>query len=142
MRGLLTTMVEVNRIEETRRLPRCRLSGRPMLASGEPFALAGIWENGCVPETDTWIRTFVVVTCPVNDLIERIHDRMPVIIAPEHYDRRPAGIEPDPRDLLIPFPVELMTMWPVSRKVNRTLNADKTANDSPDLLVPIVLHEG
>jgi hypothetical protein len=28
------------------------------------------------------------------------------------------GTEPDPRDLLIPFPSEPMTIWPISRRVN------------------------
>jgi putative SOS response-associated peptidase YedK len=42
-----------------------------------------------------------------------------------------ANIEPDPRDLLAPFPSELMKMWPISTRVN------KPENDSPDLLMPI-----
>ena len=28
------------------------------------------------------------------------------------------GTEPDPRDPLIPFPSEPMTIWPISRRVN------------------------
>jgi putative SOS response-associated peptidase YedK len=42
------------------------------------------------------------------------------------------GGEPDPRELLRPFPPELMTMWPVSTRVNTP------KNDDPDLLVPFV----
>ena len=31
-------------------------------------------------------RTFCVITCPANELVADIHDRMPVIIPPESYD--------------------------------------------------------
>src|SRR5262245_24393021 len=84
------------------------------MKSGEPFALAAIWENWQRPGSDEWLRTFAVITCPANDLVADIHDRMPVIIPPESYDRWLANIEPDPRDLLVPYPSDSMTMWPIS----------------------------
>ena len=34
------------------------------------------------------------------------------------------GLEPDPRDLLITYPSELMTMWPISTRVNSPANDD------------------
>jgi len=43
------------------------------------------------------------------------------------------GIEPDPRDLLRPFPAELMTMWPISTRVN------KPENDDPSIIEPVDL---
>ena len=33
-------------------------------------------------------------------------------------------IEPDPRDMLLPFPSEPMTMWPISTRVNKPENDD------------------
>jgi len=54
--------------------------------------------------------------------------RMPAIVAPIDYDRWLANIEPDPRDLLVPFPTEPMTMWPISTRVN------KPENDEPAIL--------
>jgi putative SOS response-associated peptidase YedK len=56
---------------------------------------------------------------------------MPGILRPEDYDRW-LGIEPDPRDLLRPFPAELMTMWPISTRVN------SPKNDDADLLTPVL----
>ena len=53
---------------------------------------------------------------------------MPAIVAPIDYDRWLANIEPDPRDLLVPFPTEPMTMWPISTRVN------KPENDEPAIL--------
>ena len=51
------------------------------------------------------MRTFAVITCPANELMSEIHDRMPVILPREAYERWLAAIEPDPRDLLVPYPV-------------------------------------
>lgn len=101
------------------------------MKSGEPFGIAAIWENWRHPETGEWRRTFCVITCPPNELMADIHDRMPVILPAEAYDRWLANIEPDPRDLLAPFPSNLMTMWPVSTRAN------KPANDDPGILEPV-----
>jgi putative SOS response-associated peptidase YedK len=100
------------------------------MKSDEPFALAGIWENWRRPGPHEWLRTFCVLTTNANELVSDIHDRMPVIIPPDAYDRWLANIEPDPRDLLVPFSSELMTMWPISTRVN------KPENDDPSILDP------
>ena len=55
------------------------------MKSGEPFALAGIWENWQRPGTGEWVRTFAIITTNSNELVRPIHDRMPVIIAPHDY---------------------------------------------------------
>jgi putative SOS response-associated peptidase YedK len=94
------------------------------MKSGDPFGLAAIWENWKRPGTEEWVRTFAVITCPANELMSQIHDRMPVIIPPIAYDRWLANIEPDPHDLLVPFPSEPMTMWPISARVNKPENDD------------------
>ena len=105
------------------------------LQSGKPFGIAGIWESWKHPETSEVIRTFCIITCSANDLVGAVHDRMPVILAPEA-ERWLANIEPDPRDLLVPFPAELMMMWPISTRVN------KPAHDDPSILEPFEPVEG
>jgi putative SOS response-associated peptidase YedK len=70
------------------------------------------------------MRTFVVLTTPWNDLNSRIHDRMPAILNLAGYERW-LGLEPDPRDLLVPFPSEQLTIWPISRRVNSPDNDDE-----------------
>ena len=60
---------------------------------------------------------------PSNDLVSRIYDRMPAILKPAGYARW-LGPEPDPRDLLVPFPSEPMTVWPILRRVNSPDNDD------------------
>jgi putative SOS response-associated peptidase YedK len=72
--------------------------------------VAGIWENWLSPEGQ-WQRTFCIITVPPNELVNKVHDRMPAIIPIEHH-RRWLGTEPDPRDLLRPFSAELMREIP------------------------------
>jgi putative SOS response-associated peptidase YedK len=40
---------------------------------GEPFGVAGIWENWRNPLTKMWERTFAVITVPANELVAPIH---------------------------------------------------------------------
>jgi putative SOS response-associated peptidase YedK len=98
------------------------------METGAPFALAGLWESWQHPETGEIIRSFCIITTTANALIAPIHDRMPVIVPPEAFDRWLSPVEPDPRDLLVPFPADLMRLWPVSARVN------SAANDDPGLL--------
>jgi hypothetical protein len=97
-----------------------------------PFGLAGIWENWQEPASGEWLRTFAIITTDANELVADIHDRMPVILAPGDYARW-LGEEPDPHDLMRPFPAALMRMWPISTQVN------KPENDDPSILEPIEL---
>lgn len=101
------------------------------MKSGEPFALAAIWENWRKPGTEEWIRTFAIITTEANELLRDIHDRMPVIIPREPYDRWLCCIEPDPRALLVPYPAEPMRLWPISNRAN------KPDHDDPGILEPL-----
>ena len=49
------------------------------------------------------------------------------------YDRWLANIEPDPRDLLVPFPSELMKIWPISARVNKPANDDEAILDPTEV---------
>ena len=100
------------------------------MKSGKPFALAGIWGNWQKPGSDEWVRSFAIITTTANELVSDIHERMPVIIPPESYDRWLSSVEPDPRDLLVAFPATLMTMWPISTRVNKPDNDDPAILDA------------
>ena len=89
------------------------------MADRRPFGLAGLWENWQDPKTQSWTRTFCVLTTRANSLVGDIHDRMPVILFPDDH-RRWLGDDPDPSSLLKPFPPEPMALWPVSARVNQT----------------------
>jgi putative SOS response-associated peptidase YedK len=49
----------------------------------QPFAFAGLWEQ-CQHETET-LYSCTIITTAANELMQPIHERMPVIIASEHY---------------------------------------------------------
>jgi putative SOS response-associated peptidase YedK len=98
---------------------------RITLASGEPFAMAGLWETWDAPD-GSLLRTFTIVTGEPNALVAPIHNRMPAILLPEHeaiwLDN---AAEPAIwQDTLRPYPAELMTAYPVSRRVNFVGNDD------------------
>jgi putative SOS response-associated peptidase YedK len=102
------------------------------MKDGKPFGIGGLWENWKDPTSGEWVRTFVVITTDANELVAQIHNRMPLILAPSDYTRWLSD-EPDPRDLLRPFPAEPMRMWPISTRVN------KPENDEASLLEPVTL---
>ena len=97
------------------------------MKGGSSFGLAGLWENWKNPTTGEWERTFAVITVRSNELVAQIHNRMPAILEARSYDRW-LGLERDPHDLLISYPSEPMTMWPISTRVN------KPENDDPAIL--------
>jgi len=78
------------------------------------------------------MRTFAIITTDANELVAEIHDRMPLIFAPADYTRWLSD-EPDPGDLMRPFPTEPMRMWPTSTRVN------KPENDDPSIVEPIAI---
>jgi putative SOS response-associated peptidase YedK len=48
---------------------------------------------------------------------------MPLILAPENYERWLD--EPDPADLMRPFPAKPMQMWAISTRVKKPENDDR-----------------
>ncbi len=93
-----------------------------------PFGIAGLWENWRDPASSEWVRTFCILTTPANELVARIHDRMPAILRPTDYERW-LSLEPDPHEVLVSFPSEPMTMWPIAKRVNSPDNDDEQLLD-------------
>jgi putative SOS response-associated peptidase YedK len=86
------------------------------LKDGGPFAFAGIWE-AWRPESGPPLFTCAILTTAPNDVVKPVHDRMPLILPPEHYaawlDRSrtdPAGLT----QLLRPYPADLMEALPLA----------------------------
>ena len=89
---------------------------------GKPFAFAGLWERWQGPAEI--LDTFTIITTAPNELVAPIHNRMPVIIPEERYDR---WLDPEKHgdpDLLVPYPEEELTAYPVSTLVNSPAHDD------------------
>lgn len=90
--------------------------------SGEPLAMAGLFEAWKPNDSEEWLLTCCVVTTEPNALMAPIHDRMPVILAPARWAQWLSRDEHDPArlaPLLAPCPAEDLQAWPVSRAVSR-----------------------
>ncbi len=103
------------------------------MADHNPFAFGGVWEHWKSPE-GAIVDTCSIITTGSNDLLKEIHDRMPLIIRASDY-----GLWLDPQirgsdaltKLFEPFPPGLMTVHPVTPKVN------SPSYDSPDCVDPL-----
>lgn len=99
---------------------------------GHALAMAGIWERWRGP--DGQIESFSVLTSEPNAEMAELHNRMPVVLAHEDWDR---WIDPDERsaedliDLLVPAPDGSLVMHPVDRGVGNT------RAEGPELIRPI-----
>jgi putative SOS response-associated peptidase YedK len=89
-----------------------------------PFGIGGLWENWKEPASGD---TFAIITTDANELVADIHDRMPLILARSDYARW-LSEEPDPRELMRPFPASPMRIWPISTRVNKPRPVHRQAN--------------
>jgi putative SOS response-associated peptidase YedK len=110
---------------------------RAAMKNGEPFALAGLWSRWRPRDGGDPVETCTIVTTDANDLLQHVHDRMPVIVARGDYDRWLDVVRhEDPVDLLKPYPSQAMVAYPVSPRVSRP------ENDDPGLIEPLPLRAG
>jgi putative SOS response-associated peptidase YedK len=101
--------------------------------NGEPLAFAGLWETWTGPNGEE-LETAVIVTTTANRQLAAIHDRMPVIVAPEAFDFWLDSAKVDAETaaaLIAPAREGLLDVHPVSNAVNRA------ANDSASLIEPV-----
>jgi putative SOS response-associated peptidase YedK len=85
-----------------------------------------LWDTWKDKATRQGINTYTVITTDPNELMEALHDRMPVILYRRDYERWLAPADPSqlPVDLLRPFPAKEMKAWPVSPRVGNVRNND------------------
>jgi putative SOS response-associated peptidase YedK len=102
------------------------------LRSGRLFGFAGIWsiKRG---EKGTQLATCAITTCPPNEVMASIHDRMPVIL-PEGARERwldPSASETELHALLVLLPAKDLEAYEVSALVN------SPRNESPECMRPV-----
>lgn len=94
--------------------------------SGELFAFAGLWERWKNPSGQS-VRSCSILTTAPNAVTSAVHDRMPVILDPEHYD---PWLDPGMKnvdaltEMLKPYDARMMRSYPVSTRLNQTQNDD------------------
>ena len=94
------------------------------------LSFAGLWDEWRDIETGEAVKSCTVIVTDANALTRQIHDRMPVVIAPEQFEPWLTGVSGT--ELLKPAPEDMLQMWPVSRKVNRV------GNDSDPTLIDVI----
>jgi len=117
---------------EWRKEGKAKVPLRFRLRGGRLFAFAGLWES-YTDGTGGTLFTCTILTTTANELVQPVHDRMPVILTGEAIDLWLDRDVPGEgvRSLLCPYPAEEMEAYEVSPRVN------SVANDGPELIEPV-----
>jgi putative SOS response-associated peptidase YedK len=95
---------------------------RIMLKNEEPFAMAGIWDIWKDAEGRE-IRSFSIITTHANELVQKVHQRMPVILYKKDEQNWLKSEDlKEIKSLLSPLDPNNMKMYPVSKMVNSVTN--------------------
>jgi putative SOS response-associated peptidase YedK len=103
-----------------------------------PLALAGLWAGWRDPSSDPEAplirRTFTIVTTTPNEAIADLHDRMPVVLPDDAWDRwlAPTTDPGELRAMLAPNDEVALRIFAVERFVN------DVRRDGPELVEPLV----
>ena len=109
---------------------------RKILKSGEPFAMAGLWETWKDPQGNV-VRSCTIITTEANDFLAPIHNRMPIILPPESEEM---WLDTDTDDaavltcMLTPYSDEALDAYEVSTMVNYA------RNDGPEVIARLRSH--
>ena len=106
---------------------------RIVMGSGEPFAMAGLWETWRDPQGKV-VPSYTIITTAANDYLAPIHNRMPVVLPQKSAESwLDSGVE-DAASLthiLVPTPDDYLHAYEVSTIVNNA------RNHSPEVIARI-----
>ena len=113
-------------------------------ADGQGMAFAGIyelWRDVALPADHPAARlwTAAIITTRATDAVGWVHDRMPMVVSPGHWDEWLDPATGDAESLLraiTPAASDDLETRPVSTAVN------SVANDGPDLITPLAAEGG
>lgn len=106
---------------------RGKIPHRILLKSEEPFAFAGLWDEWVDKTSGEVHPTFTIITTEPNELMARLHNRMPVILPGPEAERAWLADDLSPaahQDLLLPYPTDLMQEYAVTTRVNSPAHND------------------
>jgi putative SOS response-associated peptidase YedK len=103
------------------------------LRSKQPFGFAGLWDRWRANDGRV-LATCAILTQEASSELRIVHTRMPVVVAPSHYER---WLDPDRQDpeavrpvIRRSVPESAFEVYPVSTRVN------DVSNDDAELIVP------
>jgi putative SOS response-associated peptidase YedK len=102
------------------------------LTEKDVFGFAGLYEEWLDKESGELVETCTIITTEANEVLEPVHDRMPVILKAEDYDLWLDEKEKNPerlQNLLVPFPASEMASHAVGKAVN------SPSYDSSELII-------
>ena len=88
------------------------------------FAFAGLWESWRNPDNEVEIHSCTIITTQANDFMAQIHNRMPVIIDVNDYNRWLDPNDGSDATLLQPCSGAWLEAYPISTYVNSPRNND------------------
>lgn len=106
---------------------RGKIPHRILLTSEEPFAFAGLWDEWLDRGTGELHPTFTIITTEPNELMARLHNRMPVILPGSDAERAWLADDLAPaahQQLLVPYNTDLMKEYVVTTRVNSPAHND------------------
>jgi len=131
-------LVPIDSFYEWKREGKLRQPFNVVREDGRPMALAGLWAGWKDPASDPdaprIVRTFTIITSAPNEALAELHDRMPVIVPDDAWDR---WLDPTPADsgelraMLEPSDAIALRIYPVERLVN------DVHRDGPELIEPL-----
>jgi len=107
---------------------RGKIPHRILLKSEEPFAFAGLWDEWLDRATGELHPTFTIVTTEPNELMARLHNRMPVILPGPDAEQAWLADDLAPaahQQLLLPYDTGLMREYAVTTRVNSPAHNDE-----------------
>jgi putative SOS response-associated peptidase YedK len=103
------------------------------LSNRGPMTFAGLWDLWRAPDGEP-LKSFTIITTVANERLAPLHDRMPVLLAPDRWAAwlgETAASDGDLKAMLKPYPGESISCWPVDKRIGNV------RNDSPDLFAPL-----
>ena len=100
---------------------------RILLKNEEPFAFAGLWDEWVDKASGEVHPTFTIITTEPNELMARLHNRMPVILPgpeAEHAWLADDLSAAQHQQLLVPYDSNKMREYVISKRVNSPANND------------------
>lgn len=94
-----------------------------------PMLMAGLWETWHGAHAEEPLHSFTICTTTANEMVAEVHDRMPVILPPQHWHQwlNPETSSEDLQALLAPLSADQMQCYRVTPKMNNARFEDPSA---------------